>query len=108
MAYCTYDEVKLIIATSMASADITSLIVLADAEIDARELDGRAADIKKRISMFLTAELIALKQPGQANIGPLSSSPSTSTTDWRKLAENLILRSGEPPIEIVNDPLPNE
>jgi len=92
----------------MANADITALIVLADAEIDARELDGRAANIKKRISMFLTAELIAMRTPQTANIGPLSASASTSVADWRQLAESLILRSGGLPIEITNDPLPNE
>ena len=108
MAYCTFTEVKRIISTNMASADITALIVLADAEIDARELDGRGSNIKKQISMFLTASMIALKQPQTASLGGVSANASASVIDWRKLAEDLIKRSGEPPIVIANDPLPNE
>jgi len=92
----------------MASADITALIVLADAEIDERLLNTRPANVRKRISMFLTAELIALKQPQTAQLGPMSATASASVTTWRELAENLILRAGDPPIFLKNDPLPNE
>jgi len=90
----------------MATADITELIVLADQEIADRGLSSRGS--VKTISMFLTASMIALKQPQTASLGPMSATASASVVDWRGLAESLIQRSGTPPIHVANDPLPNE
>lgn len=107
MANCTATEVKLIITTNKSDADVTSLITLADAEISARGLDTRNANILKTISMYLTADLIANTKPPSASIGSLGSSEH-SVQMWRLKAEDLIRFTGEPPIKIRNDPLPNE
>jgi len=107
MANCSAAEVKLIISTNLSDADITSLITLADAEVTSRGLDTRNSNIKKTISMLLTADLIVNKQPPTVNVGPTSRQIHPATT-WRQKAEQLILQSGEPPIMIKNDPLPNE
>lgn len=106
MANCTASEVQLIINTTMTDTDITSLITLADAEITARGLDTRNSNLKKTLSMFLTADLISSRDPKSVNLGALSAQNPAPT--WREKAEALILNSGEPPIMIKNDPLPNE
>ena len=106
MANCTATEVKLIITTTMVDADITSLITLADAEITARGLDSRSSNLKKTISMLLTADLVSSRVPSSVNVGP--GSAQSAPPNWREKAEALILNSGEPPIIVKNDPLPNE
>ena len=107
MANCTAAEVKLIITTNLSDVNIGSLITLADAEITARGLDTRSSNVKKTISMYLTADLIVNKQPPAINLGPISAGRQAADV-WRKKAELLILNSGEPPMVIKNDPLPNE
>ena len=107
MAYCTYDEVRTVISTSLEDADITALIVLADAEINARLLHNRNSNVRKLISMYLTASIIALREPQTASTGGISH-VTMGAKDWREMAESLIKRSGEPPIIVANDPLPNE
>lgn len=107
MANCTASEVKLIISTSMSDTDVGSLITLADAEITSRGLDTRNSNILKTLSMYLTADLIINKQPPNVTAGPTGRTAHPVDT-WRKKAEQLILNSGEPPIIVENDPLPNE
>jgi hypothetical protein len=106
MAYCTVDEVRNIISSSLSDTDITALIVLADQEIADRLLTSRGS--VKLISMYLTASLIALREPQTMSTGGVSTSVPMTSKDWREMAESLIRRTGGLPIIIKNDPLPNE
>jgi len=86
---CTSDDIRLIIDTSLEDPDITSLIVLSDAEITSRSLDSRPADILKLISMLLTASLISARDPTSNSVNEYRETMRTSE-DWLKLAEEKI------------------
>jgi len=105
MAYCVAADVKRIIPTSMDTTDITELITLADKEIDDRELNARSTETRKLISMLLTADLIVVFEPVSSGMGGISSQ-SHGVTVYRKRAEALIRRTGEPPIYLSEDPIP--
>lgn len=107
MAYCTYTDVRRIITTDLADADLTALIVLADEEIDVRLLNTRSTNIKKRISMYLTADMAVNTDPPMVTVGGVTIQ-SHRDDSWRRKAEAFILNTGDLPIEIKNDPLPNE
>lgn len=91
MANCTYNDVRQIIVTVLQDTDITALIVDSDAEITRRGLTDLPADIRKRVSMYLTAEVIAAREPGQRSDQGASSAPGETSEGWRKKAEALIL-----------------
>lgn len=108
MGYCTYTDVKRIIETTLENADITALIVLADAEIVARELTDLNSDILKTISMYLTADIIQPETVNSGGLGALNAQ-GTPPPNWRRRAELLISRTrSEPPIYVSNDPVPTE
>ena len=108
MVYCTYTDVKRIIDTTLADADITALIVLADAEITARGLTTLSSDVLKTISMYLTADMIQSETVASGSIGALSAQSPPPPPNWRKRAEKLIgmCLAGTPPIYVSNDPVP--
>ncbi len=91
--YCTATEVRQIIGTSKTDGEIEALIVLADTEIDARSLDSRSANIKKLVSMNLTAALIASKEPRKRYVDG-ASEEFKSSEDYRRDAEAIIGKTG--------------
>lgn len=103
-ANCTADNVRLIIDTDLEDPDIETLIDLADAEITARSLDTRSANIKKAISMFLTAHAIAHRDPESQSIGDFSEK-IRAPDDWLKEAERLISKTGDLPFLTYNEPV---
>ena len=110
MVYCTYTDVRRIITTSLADADITALIVLADAEITGRSLTTLGSDILKTISMYLTADMIQPETITSGSVGPQVATSPMPPANWRKRAEKLIsdCLAGTPPIYVSNDPVPTE
>lgn len=94
-AYCTYSEVRTIIDTDLEDPDITSLIVLADAEIDGRGFNGRAANILKPISMLIAASYVSMRDPEAVSTGGQSSTGRLDALGWRQLAEDQIRRTGD-------------
>jgi len=107
MANCTYDDVKRIIETSLEDADITALIVLADAEITARGLTSLNSDVLKAISRYLPADMIQPETIRSGNIGAISGQ-NPPPPNWRQRAELLISKarvSTEPPIYVANEPV---
>ena len=104
MANCEDSDVRLIIDTSLTDGNIGSLITLADAEMTARGLDEGASDIKKLISMLITASLCALRDPASKSIGEYTES-KLNAEGWRNLAENYISHLVEIPFLAVNDPI---
>jgi hypothetical protein len=94
MPFCTYTDVRRIIDTGLEDADITSLIIQADAEITERDIDG-GANIEKTISALITASLIGLKDPKSRGAGEYSES-TRDPQDWRNQAEILISRINAP------------
>jgi len=110
MVYCTYTDVRRIITTSLADADITALIVLTDAEITARNLTTLGSDVLKTISMYLTADMIQPETTTSSGLGQLNTQSPLPPANWRKRAEKLIgmCLAGTPPIFVSNDPVPTE
>lgn len=104
MVYSTYTDVRRIIETSLADVDVTALIVLADAEIDARGLNSRPTNVVKLISMLITASLIAIREPSSRATDGVSES-YMSAQDWRKQAEDQITRSGDLPLIVYTEPI---
>ena len=91
-AYCTYENVVGIIATDLEEAEIELLIANSDVEIDARaDMKDKAVSIKKLLSMYLTCEQVAGKEPKTSNLGPATFVATLSPADWRLKAENLVL-----------------
>lgn len=88
MAYSTYTDVRRIIATSLLDPDLTALIILADQEINDRNISGNA-DIKKTISMLFTAAMAAMKDPKSTGIGDYKETINTGA-DYRFFAEGYI------------------
>ena len=74
----------------VADADITGMITLADAEITGRGFDSKTANLRKQLSMLLTAEMIAGKHPASISMNPLASSQPQTPDTFRKRAEELI------------------
>ncbi len=102
MVYCIYTDVKRIVTTSLADADITALIVLADAEITARGLTTLNSDVLKAISMYLTADMIQPETTTSGGLGALNAQ-SPLPPNWRERAETLIAKSSGLPIYVGKD-----
>lgn len=105
MVYCTYTDVRRIINTSLPAADLTLEIALADAEIDARELGSRSANILLNISRFIVASYVANRDPQS---GPVGEGTQTyrSPKEWREMAEQLIRQTGGLPFMTHNEAVP--
>lgn len=94
MANCVEDDVRRIIDTVLADADVTALIVQADAEISERDINA-SNGVLKTISMLITASLIGLKDLKSRGVGEYSES-TRDPQDWRNQAEILIVRINAP------------
>jgi hypothetical protein len=90
MVYSTYTDVRRIIDTGLEDADITALIVQADAEMLEREMSFTTTNMKT-ISALITASLIALKDPESRGVGDYSEKVR-SPQEWRDAAEGLAER----------------
>lgn len=91
MANCTFDEVRLIIDSTLTDANITALIVIADAEIASRYITSatRTAGVLKLISMYLTASYISARDPSSRSIGHYREQV-INAKDWMALANQKI------------------
>ena len=94
MANCIHTDVRRIIETELADADLTALIILADQEISDRNLSGNA-NIKKTISMWLTASMAAAKDPSSSSTGDYHETINTAK-DYRDYIEEYIIRTRVP------------
>jgi len=104
MPNSTSSDIRLIIDSGLTNDEITAIIVLADAEMTARGLDEGASNIKKLISMLITASLCALRDPASKSIGEYTES-KLSAEGWRSLAENYISHLVDIPFLVANDPI---
>jgi hypothetical protein len=94
MANCVEDDVRRIIDTVLADADVTALIVQADAEISERDINA-STGVLKTISMLITASLIGLKDAKSRGAGEYSET-TRDPQDWRNQAEILISKINAP------------
>ena len=70
MAYCTASDVRLIVSTSLTDAEISSMIMMSDAEIDKKIGSQDASnEFVKKLSMLLTAHSIKTRQSKSVAIG---------------------------------------
>ena len=94
MANCTDTDVRRIIETALSPADLTALIILSDQEISDRNLSGNA-NIKKTISMWITASMAAAKDPSSSSTGDYNETINTAK-DYRDYIEDYIRRTRVP------------
>lgn len=90
MAYCIYGDVRNILHTSLIDANITAMIVLADARVD-QMLGGTAlsADLLKLMSMMVTASFIGPKDPSSYAIG-LARVQYGTRPNWMRQAQDIV------------------
>lgn len=94
MAYCTADDVKLLIRTNLSDANITSLIAQADADLD--DMLGGASmstTLKKSCSMRLTAIMIAQRQPTSSRILGASVTYGDRVKQWKQEVKNRVAKA---------------
>jgi len=110
MANCLYTDVRLIIDTGQSSGDIAGLITLADEEIATRGLTGAAwtANNLKRLSMLITAEMLANSDTGARAVGDGTQILGNPSKKYRDQAEAMIKRTSYPALISYNEPLPDE
>jgi len=104
MVYSVAADVRRIINTSLPDADLTSEIVLADAEIDARNLSDLGANLLLNISRFIVASYVANRDPASGPVGE-GSQAYRSPVEWRLLAERLINAVSGLPFVTYNEPV---
>ena len=103
MAYCTATDVRLIIETSMETDDITSLIILADDEVDEMAEGVTLSDVdKKRCSMYLTAIMIAEKQPSSYTVGSVRINMKDRSARWLKKVQDIINDNRTIPVKVTS------
>lgn len=92
MSNCSPSDVRLIINTGLTDTQIETLITLADAEIEARGFTSAkwTSDLKKKLSMLLTAELVALNDVMSRGINEYQAVKPGNSQIWRQMAEKLI------------------
>lgn len=110
MANCTNSEVRYICSTGLDDTQLTALIVLADAEMSDRGITSTnySAGTLKQVSMLITASLAAMNEITTYGKSDYSSTGESMPKYYRKLAEDLIVRGGELPLYVWNEPLPDE
>lgn len=94
MAYCSAADVGLLIAHSMSSGDVDSLIALADKDLD--DMLGAytlSAELKKRCSSMLTAIMIADRQPKSYSAGSARISYGERIRRWQAKVDELVARA---------------
>jgi len=85
MAYCSADDVRLLVDTALTDGNIDSLIAFADDDLD-NLLDGASMSsaLKQACSMRLTACMIVENQPESIRMGGLSMKYQDRSKRWRK------------------------
>lgn len=94
MAYCAVTDVKVLIDTDLTDNQITSIIALADNELD--QLLGGAsmtATQKKTCSMMLSAIMIAQRQPRKESLAGASLDWSGRITEWQRYVKQAVSRA---------------
>ena len=91
MPYCTDEEVKILIETSLEGHEIETLIALADADLD-RMLGGTSMEtsLKKKCSMMLSAAMISDKEPGSYSVGGVRIDQSKRAENWRSQVREIV------------------
>ncbi len=90
--YCNVDDVKAVVDTVMADEFIKDLIDETDAWIDAGAVPAAASDVIKRaVSRWRTAYLVALKDPKAHKIGEISMNRGDVIKDYKEAYEIIIV-----------------
>jgi hypothetical protein len=102
---CTYTDVRDIIDTGLTDARLTALIVLADAEIQARNLQGEGwtSGVKKQVSMLITASLAAMNDVRSLGKADYQAGEQNLSEKYRKAAE-LIIDKMQGPADVAGKP----
>jgi hypothetical protein len=90
MAYCVSSDVRLIVNTTLTDVEITGIIEMSDAEIDARigtQTSGNK--LIKKLSMLLTAHTIKTRQPQSQAIGEYREDAGDVLEVWEREIERI-------------------
>ena len=90
IAYCTASDVRLVLETSLADADITEIIDMSDAEIDGRIGTQNPGDeLVRKLSVLLTAHAVKTRQPGSVAVGEYREDAGDVLGVWEREVERL-------------------
>ena len=90
MAYCVSSDVRLIVNTTLTDVEITGIIEMSDAEIDARIGTQISGDkLIKKLSMLLTAHTIKTRQPQSQAIGEYREDAGDVLEVWEREIEQI-------------------
>ena len=90
MAYCVSSDVRLIVNTTLTDVEITGIIEMSDAEIDARIGTQTSGDkLIKKLSMLLTAHTIKTRQPQSQAIGEYREDAGDVLEVWEREIERI-------------------
>jgi len=90
MAYCVSSDVRLIVNTTLTDVEITGIIEMSDAEIDARIGTQTSGDkLIKKLSMLLTAHTIKTRQPQSQAIGEYREDAGDVLEVWVREIERI-------------------
>jgi len=90
MAYCVSSDVRLIVNTTLTDVEITGIIEMSDAEIDARIGTQTSGDkLIKKLSMLLTAHTIKTRQPQSQAIGEYREDAGDILEVWEREIERI-------------------
>lgn len=91
MGYCTYTQVQLLVNTAMATADITSIIVQTDAELDLMlDGSGMSSALKTSCSMRLAAIAVANRDPVSYGVGSTRAEMGRQKDIWQSEVDRLL------------------
>jgi len=90
MAYCVSSDVRLIVNTTLTDVEITGIIEMSDAEIDARigtQTSGNK--LIKKLSVLLSAHIIKQRQPRSVAAGEYSEDAGDILEVWEREIERI-------------------
>jgi len=90
MPYSTPPDVRLIIDTTLTDTQITTIIQMSDAEIDARiGAQSSPDELVKKLSTFLTAHTIKTRQPQSLAVGEYREDAGDVLGVWEREIERI-------------------
>ena len=90
MPYCSASDVRLLVETSLADAEIEAVIGMSDAEVDRRLGSQDASDeLIRKLSALLTARAIKTRQPSSVAVGEYREDAGDVLEAWGREIERI-------------------
>ena len=90
MPYCTVNDVRMIVDTSLTDGEIAGIIETSDAEIDRRiGVQSSSDKLVKKLSILLTAYTIKTRQPRSQAVGEYREDAGSVLEVWEREIERI-------------------